>query len=222
MFIYFILTCVCAGLSVVVMAKSGTQATSVSKAVFNYSHWTLIWTILFVYSIEVSAFIVFFGQLFKRRNFFLILAYSILNHFLLSSSIGKTSRCRYLDRHIHWLLSHSTCRTSIFSVLSSQCWTTLLHSSFTTIWTTKWSVHCKILLRRMSDWLIDCCCCCRWHRFISTDVYEYIRLSIIYWHLFAVDVSLLGHVFLFGDLCWATQSGRIRCLSAMELSLQKI
>ena len=71
------------------------------------------------------------------------------------SFIGKTSRCRYLDRHIHWLLFHSICRTSIFSVLSSQCWTTLLHSSFTTIWTPKWSVHCKILLRRMSDWLID-------------------------------------------------------------------
>lgn len=39
-----------------------------SKAVFNYSHWTLLWVILFVYAIETSAFAVFFGQLFKRRK----------------------------------------------------------------------------------------------------------------------------------------------------------
>lgn len=68
MFIYFILTCICAGLSVVVLAKSGSLAASVSKAVFNYSNWTLIWTILFVYAIETSVFAVFFGQLFKRRK----------------------------------------------------------------------------------------------------------------------------------------------------------
>ena len=49
------------------MPRSGAGRFSVSKALFNYTHWTLIWTILFVYSIQVSAFSVLFGQFFKRR-----------------------------------------------------------------------------------------------------------------------------------------------------------
>jgi hypothetical protein len=68
MFIYFILTGISTGLSVVVFPSSNARWNSVGKAVFNYAHWTLIWTILFVYSIQVSAFAVFFGQFFKRGN----------------------------------------------------------------------------------------------------------------------------------------------------------
>ena len=70
MCIYFILTGIVTGLSMIVLPSSNATRTSVSKAMFNYTHWTLIWTILFVYSIELSAFSVFFGQLFKRRKFF--------------------------------------------------------------------------------------------------------------------------------------------------------
>jgi len=68
MFIYFILTGISTGLSLVIFKSSGARWNSVSKAVFNYSHWTLIWTILFVYAIQVSTFAVFFGQFFKRGN----------------------------------------------------------------------------------------------------------------------------------------------------------
>jgi hypothetical protein len=71
MFIYFILTVACTGLSSVVFTSSGARWNSVSKAVFNYTHWTLLWTILFVYSIQVSAFAVFFGQFFQRGNRFI-------------------------------------------------------------------------------------------------------------------------------------------------------
>ncbi|CAF1233873.1 unnamed protein product [Adineta ricciae] len=66
MSIYFVLTGVATGLSMIVFGSTGTRATSVTRAVFNFTHWTLLWTILFVYSIEVSTFAVFFGQLFKR------------------------------------------------------------------------------------------------------------------------------------------------------------
>lgn len=41
---------------------------SVTKAVFNYTDWKVLWTVLFVYAIQTSVFAVFFGQLFKRRN----------------------------------------------------------------------------------------------------------------------------------------------------------
>ncbi|CAF0914028.1 unnamed protein product [Rotaria sp. Silwood1] len=66
MLIFFILTTVVTGLSMIVLPTSGSRKNSVRKAIFNYTHWTLIWTILFVYSIQVSAFSVLFGQFFKR------------------------------------------------------------------------------------------------------------------------------------------------------------
>ncbi|CAF4226347.1 unnamed protein product, partial [Rotaria sordida] len=66
MFIYFILTGVSTGLSKVVLQSSTGQWNSVSKAIFNYTHWTILWTVLFVYSIQVSTFAIFFGQFFKR------------------------------------------------------------------------------------------------------------------------------------------------------------
>jgi len=66
--IYFVLIGVITGLSVVVLPSTGFRSNSVSKALFNYTHWTLIWTILFVYSIQTSAFSVFFGQFFKHRK----------------------------------------------------------------------------------------------------------------------------------------------------------
>jgi thiamine transporter ThiT len=47
-------------LSVVSFSSNG------KKAVFNSVHWTVLWTILLVYSIHVSTFAVFFGQFFKR------------------------------------------------------------------------------------------------------------------------------------------------------------
>jgi hypothetical protein len=71
MCIYFILTAACTGLSLVVFKSSGNKWNSVSRAVFNYTNWTLLWTILFVYSIQVSAFAIFFGQFFQRRNRFI-------------------------------------------------------------------------------------------------------------------------------------------------------
>ncbi|UJR09005.1 hypothetical protein I4U23_013254 [Adineta vaga] len=66
MCIYFVLTGVSTGLSMIVFGSTGTRWNSVNRAVFNYTHWTVLWTILFVYAIQVSTFAVFFGQLFKR------------------------------------------------------------------------------------------------------------------------------------------------------------
>jgi uncharacterized membrane-anchored protein YitT (DUF2179 family) len=68
MLIYFVLIGVVTGLSMLVLPSSGATSNSVSKALFNYTNWTVIWTILFVYSIQVSAFAVLFGQFFKRRK----------------------------------------------------------------------------------------------------------------------------------------------------------
>ncbi len=68
MLIYIILIGVMTGLSMIVMPSSGSRTNSVSRGLFNYTQWTLLWTILFVYSIQVSVFGVFFGQLFKRRK----------------------------------------------------------------------------------------------------------------------------------------------------------
>jgi len=68
MLIYFILSGVVTGLSMVVLPSSNSRPGRVSKALFNYTNWTVIWTILFVYSIQVSAFSVLFGQFFKRRK----------------------------------------------------------------------------------------------------------------------------------------------------------
>jgi len=58
-----------------ILPSSNVTRTSVSKALFNYTHWTLIWTILFIYSIELSTFSVFFGQLFKRRKYSYLIEY---------------------------------------------------------------------------------------------------------------------------------------------------
>ncbi len=68
MLIYFVLIGVVTGLSMLVFPSSGARVNSVSRALFNYTDWTVIWTILFVYSIQVSAFSVLFGQFFKRRK----------------------------------------------------------------------------------------------------------------------------------------------------------
>jgi hypothetical protein len=68
MLIYFVLIGVVTGLSMIVIPSSGARVNSVSKGVFNYTNWTVIWTILFVYSIQASAFSVLFGQLFKHRK----------------------------------------------------------------------------------------------------------------------------------------------------------
>ncbi|CAF2937617.1 unnamed protein product [Rotaria sp. Silwood2] len=59
MFIFFILTCISTGLSKVPLKGSSSAWNSASKAVFNYTHWTVLWTVLFVYSIQVSTFAVF-------------------------------------------------------------------------------------------------------------------------------------------------------------------
>jgi hypothetical protein len=68
MLIYFILIGIVTGLSKAVLPSSHSRVNSISKAIFTHANWTVIWTILFVYSIQVSAFSVFFGQLFKRRK----------------------------------------------------------------------------------------------------------------------------------------------------------
>src|SRR5689334_3875267 len=98
MFIYFILTCVSTGLSLVVLKSSGTRWNSVSKAVFNYTHWALIWTILFVYSIQVSTFAVFFGQFFKRGKLFIF--FYLKNKFYYSFVCKITWLCS-LDYNIY-------------------------------------------------------------------------------------------------------------------------
>jgi len=67
MCIFFVLSCIATLLSKV--AISGSSSTSnVKKAVFNDIDWTVVWTVLFVYSIQVSTFAVFFGQFFKRSK----------------------------------------------------------------------------------------------------------------------------------------------------------
>jgi hypothetical protein len=68
MLIYFVLIGVVTGVSMAVLPSSNARANSVSKALFNYTNWTLIWTILFVYGIQVSTFSVLFGQFFKHRE----------------------------------------------------------------------------------------------------------------------------------------------------------
>jgi hypothetical protein len=68
MLIYFVLIGVLTGLSMIVLPSSGSRTNSVSRGLFNYTDWTVIWTILFVYSIQVSAFSVVFGQFFKHRK----------------------------------------------------------------------------------------------------------------------------------------------------------
>jgi hypothetical protein len=68
MLIYLVLIGVMTGLSFVVIPSSGARVNSMTKSLFNYAHWTLIWTILFVYSIQTSAFSVFFAQCFTRRK----------------------------------------------------------------------------------------------------------------------------------------------------------
>ena len=69
MCIYFVITGVTTGLTVVILPSTSASSKSVSKAIFNLTHWTLIWTILFVYSIQVSTFSVLFGQFFRRRKY---------------------------------------------------------------------------------------------------------------------------------------------------------
>ena len=68
MIIFFVLLGVVTGFSMLVLPSSGSRSTSVSKALFNYTHWTLIWTILFIYSFQVSTFTVLFGQFFSYRK----------------------------------------------------------------------------------------------------------------------------------------------------------
>ena len=68
MFIYIVLTSVATGFSYIQLPSSGGSANSVGKSIFTFAHWTLIWTILFVYSIQVSTFSVLFGQFFQQRK----------------------------------------------------------------------------------------------------------------------------------------------------------
>ncbi|CAF1607738.1 unnamed protein product, partial [Adineta ricciae] len=66
MLIYVILISIVIGLSVISIPSSQQRQTSIARAIFNSTHWTLIWTVLFIYSIEISAFSICFAQLFKR------------------------------------------------------------------------------------------------------------------------------------------------------------
>jgi len=92
MIIYFVLTGVVTGLSYIVIPSSRARTSSISKSLFNYTHWTLLWTILFVYSIQVSVFNVFFGQFFKRRktkrSIFILTLFSLSFLALLAKLIG--------------------------------------------------------------------------------------------------------------------------------------
>ncbi|CAF2071729.1 unnamed protein product [Rotaria magnacalcarata] len=77
MFIYIVLCSLLTGLSVLVLPSSNATSKSVDKAVFNYTHWTVIWTVLFVYSIQLSTFSVFFGQFFSRPLLAKFLSFTI-------------------------------------------------------------------------------------------------------------------------------------------------
>jgi hypothetical protein len=137
MCIYFVLTSIVTGLCMLVLPSSNATRTSVSKALFNYTHWTLIWTILFIYSIELSTFSVFFGQLFKRRKYSCFIEY-IIYQFL--SFIGQIFRFYTVGLDFYWFLSWSTSRRSIYNVSISQYWSSVLFTSCSTIWTQEWLV----------------------------------------------------------------------------------
>lgn len=99
MIIYFILTAIVTVCSLVVIPSPGFRSNSVSKAIFNYTHWTVIWTILFVYSIQVSAFSVLFGQFFKRRKRDRIFSKEL--YYDVYSSIGKIAWLYSLGNNIY-------------------------------------------------------------------------------------------------------------------------
>jgi hypothetical protein len=89
-------------LSLVVLPSTGFRTNSVRKALFNYTHWTVLWTILFVYSIQVSAFGVLFGQFFKRRK--IKKRHSLVNCiylFCISSIASKTTWVFYMGNNIY-------------------------------------------------------------------------------------------------------------------------
>ncbi|CAF3610572.1 unnamed protein product [Rotaria sordida] len=96
MCIYIVLSSILTGFSVLVLPSSNTTSTSVSKAVFNYAHWTLIWTILFIYSIQLSTFSVFFGQFFSRPLLAKFLAFTIWILTFIDFYIGAPVAIRYL------------------------------------------------------------------------------------------------------------------------------
>ena len=118
------------GLSLAVLPSSGARFNSVSKALFNYTDWTLLWTILFVYSIQVSAFSVFFGQLFKRRK--KSRGGEEVHHLLIvfvCSTVGKTHWILRVGDNDDRLLFQCTSWPSVLPVSFPQCWTSLLHTS---------------------------------------------------------------------------------------------
>jgi len=85
-----------------VLPSSGARKNSVSKAILNYTHWTLLWTILFVYSIQVSAFSVFFAQFFKRRK--TKKRHSLVDSiylFCISSITSKTTWVCYMGNNVY-------------------------------------------------------------------------------------------------------------------------
>lgn len=69
MCIFVVLTSLVTGLSFLTLPSSSKRPNSVHKSIFSLTHWTLVWTVFFVYSIHTSAFSVFFGQFFKRRKY---------------------------------------------------------------------------------------------------------------------------------------------------------
>ncbi|CAF3058558.1 unnamed protein product [Rotaria sp. Silwood2] len=108
MCIYIVLSSILTGFSVLVLSSSNATSTSVGKAVFNYAHWTLIWTILFVYSIQLSSFSIFFGQFFSRREVCALLGHNGAGKttitFILVGMLEATSGCvilQDLDHRIH-------------------------------------------------------------------------------------------------------------------------
>ncbi|CAF3684827.1 unnamed protein product [Rotaria sp. Silwood1] len=96
MCVYVVLSSILTGFSVLVLPSSDTTSKSVGKAVFNYAHWTLIWTILFVYSIHLSSFSIFFGQFFSRPLLAKFLAFTIWILTFIDFYIGAPVAIRYL------------------------------------------------------------------------------------------------------------------------------
>jgi hypothetical protein len=61
-----------------------------------------------------------------------------------------------------------------------------------------------------------------WHDHLRALVFQSLQLSAVHWLVSSSDVDLLGDLSAVGHLCRASQSWRVRRVTIMELSLQKV
>ena len=153
MSIYLILTSVVTALSMVVLPSANSRPGRVSKALFNYTHWTVIWIILFVYSIQVSAFSVLFGQFFKRRTKSQIDCDTRFERFfsLFFSITGQTHWFCGMGYHFHWFLSRCISCHSLYLMYLSQHEFDVLSSNCSSVWT-QWRYGIIFFISTVNDW----------------------------------------------------------------------